>query len=224
MNEATLAHQIEENCAGMFSEMTSHYAELTLTAKKENMLELFNTLKSHEALAFEMLIDLSVVDYLHYGISDWETNRATEDGFSRAMEEEITTEMPPCSERFAVVYHLLSVTHNHRLRVKIPVSEKDPVVLSVHDIWKGANWFEREGYDLFGILFENHPDLRRILTDYGFIGHPFRKDFPLSGHVEMRYDATQKRVIYDPVQIVPRTVPKVIRKDNRYLNEGESKK
>jgi len=114
----------------------------------------------------------------------------------------------------------MSLKHNHRIRVKVFLEEKDTVLDSVHDIWKGANWFEREAYDFYGILFKGHPDLRRILTDYGFIGHPFRKDFPLSGHVEMRYDAKTQKVIYEPVEIEPRTlVPKVIRTDNRYLDE-----
>lgn len=121
--------------------------------------------------------------------------------------------------RFAVVYHFLSTIKNHRLRVKVFIEESHLVVPSVHHIWKSANWFEREAYDLYGILFEGHPDLRRILTDYGFIGHPFRKDFPLIGHVEMRYDAQLQKVIYEPVSIEPRTlVPKVIRSDNRYVD------
>ena len=126
--------------------------------------------------------------------------------------------------RLAVVYHLLSTQHNHRIRVKVPLHENDLIIPSVHDIWKAANWFEREAYDLYGVLFENHPDLRRILTDYGFIGHPFRKDFPVSGHVEMRYDAKLQKVIYEPIDLEPRTlVPKVIRNDNRYVtnNKGD---
>ena len=121
-------------------------------------------------------------------------------------------------ERFAVIYHLLSIEHNIRLRLKIFTGENNPPIIpSVSLIWNAANWFEREAFDLFGILFDGHPDLRRILTDYGFIGHPFRKDFPLSGNVEVQYDETQKKVTYQPVSIEPRTlVPKVIRQDNRY--------
>ena len=123
-------------------------------------------------------------------------------------------------KRFAVVYHLLSIKHNQRLRVKAFVNNADNVAPSVCELWKVANWFEREAYDLFGILFEGHPDLRRLLTDYGFIGHPFRKDFPVSGHVEMRYDATLQKVVYEPVDIEPRVlVPKVVRHDSRYLSE-----
>ena len=126
--------------------------------------------------------------------------------------------------RFAVVYHLLSTPKNHRLRLTVFVDEACLIVPSVHALWKCANWFEREAYDLYGILFDGHPDLRRILTDYGFIGHPFRKDFPISGHVEMRYDALLKKVIYEPVDIEPRIlVPKVIRSDNRYLDLQEVK-
>ena len=121
--------------------------------------------------------------------------------------------------RFAVVYHLLSTSKNHRLRLKVFLDESHLIIPSVHEIWKGANWFEREAYDLYGVLFDGHPDLRRILTDYGFIGHPFRKDFPISGHVEMRYDAHLQQVIYEPVDIEPRVlVPKVIRDDNRYFD------
>lgn len=172
--------------------------------------------------AFDELIDLSVVDYLMYGISDWETTKASEQGFSRGVEPQKTRDVRWDKPRFAVVYHLLSTKHNQRLRLKVFIDEAYPVVASAHSVWKGANWFEREAYDLFGILFEGHPDLRRILTDYGFIGHPFRKDFPLSGHVEMRYDATLGKVIYEPVDIEPRlSGPKVIRDDNRYRLSSE---
>ena len=123
-----------------------------------------------------------------------------------------------------MVYHLLSTQKNERLRVKVWLDDAAPLLPSVVSVWRSANWFEREAYDMFGILFENHPDLRRVLTDYGFIGHPFRKDFPVSGHVEMRYDATLKKVIYEPVEIEPRVlVPKVVRNDNRYSDkEGAS--
>ena len=127
--------------------------------------------------------------------------------------------------RFAVVYHLLSIQNNHRIRVKTFAPDEMPVVDSVINIWASANWYEREAFDFFGILFEGHPDLRRILTDYGFIGHPFRKDFPLIGNVEMRYDAEKQRVVYEPVSIEPRVlVPKVVREDHRYLIEAEEEK
>jgi NADH-quinone oxidoreductase subunit C len=161
------------------------------------------------------------VDYLQYGESDWQTDSATLQGFSRAVS--LNRPVPlQNNSRFAVVYHVLSTVKNHRLRIKVWVDDERLIVPSVHTIWKSANWFEREAYDLYGIFFDGHPDLRRILTDYGFIGHPFRKDFPLSGHVEMRYDAASQKVIYDPVDIEPRiTVPRVVRHDNRYLNKAE---
>lgn len=169
-------------------------------------------LRDHQAFLFNELIDICAVDYLHYGVYDWETQAATENGFSRGVEAHEERACILTTPRFAVVYHLLSTIKNHRIRLKVFLDEKHLVIPTAHDIWKAANWFEREAYDLFGILFEGHPDLRRILTDYGFIGHPFRKDFPLSGHVEMRYDARLGQVVYEPVDIVPRvTVPKVIR-------------
>jgi len=145
-----------------------------------------------DAAGFEQMIDLCGVDYSAYGDGAWE------------------------GRRFAIVYHLLSVTHNTRLRVRIFAEEDDfPVLESVADIWPCANWYEREAFDLYGIVFTGHPDLRRILTDYGFVGNPFRKDFPLSGHVEMRYDPEQQRVVYQPVSIEPREVtPRIIREEN----------
>jgi NADH-quinone oxidoreductase subunit C len=170
--------------------------ELTLTVDSSDYLAVCRTLCQHEHLAFEQLIDLCVVDYSTY-----------KDGAPSKFED-----MP----RFAVVNHLLSVTHNHRLRVRVFASSSDqPRVDSVNDVWSSANWYEREAFDLYGVVFEGHEDLRRLLTDYGFIGHPFRKDFPLSGHVEMRYDAEQKRVIYQPVTIEPREItPRIIREEN----------
>jgi NADH-quinone oxidoreductase subunit C len=150
------------------------------------------------------------VDYLHYGSSEWETEEATSQGFERACQPMAGGKWQ--KPRLAVVYHLLSVQHNKRLRVRAFVADDNPIIDSVVSIWACANWYEREAFDLYGILFANHPDLRRILTDYGFVGHPFRKDFPLSGNVEVRYDAMSGRVIYEPVDIIPRVlVPKVIR-------------
>ena len=192
--------------------------EITLECEIPHLKTVLYQLHTHEDFAYDQLIDLCAVDYLLYGEYDWETESATESGFSRGVERQEAKAYALSKPRFAVVYHLLSTKKNHRLRVKVFVEEDHPIVPSVHDIWKSANWFEREAYDLYGILFENHPDLRRILTDYGFIGHPFRKDFPLSGQVEMRYDACLQKVIYEPVDIEPRIlVPKVIRNDNRYL-------
>jgi len=165
-----------------------------------------------------------VAKVLTYGESEWQTRTATDSGFSRGVEREVIlpdadTQYDP--KRFAVVYQLLSVSNNFRLRLRVYAgSDNPPVVPSVVDVWSAANWFEREAFDLFGILFTGHPDLRRILTDYGFIGHPFRKDFPLSGNVEVHYDEEQGRVVYRPVNIEPRTlVPRTIRDDNRYVPE-----
>lgn len=199
------------------------YDELTIEVQPEACHDVLKTLRDHDALQFDTLIDICGVDYLHYGKFDWETDSATSTGFSRGTEPQEETAESFDKPRFAVVYHLLSTQKNHRIRVRAFLEANHLMIDSAHDIWKAANWFEREAYDLFGILFKNHPDLRRILTDYGFIGHPFRKDFPLSGHVEVRYDATLGRVIYEPVQIEPRvTVPKVIREDHRYLIEKEA--
>ena len=162
-------------------------------------------------------MDLCGVDYSTYGGSAWETKSATDKGFGRAVDNTSREEPEDEGFRYAVVYHILSLKHNMRLRVKVRLDAGQPMIDSVTSIWESANWYEREAFDLFGILFDGHQDLRRILTDYGFIGHPFRKDFPLIGNVEMRYDADKKRVVYEPVSIQERTlVPRVIRGDNRH--------
>jgi NADH-quinone oxidoreductase subunit C len=198
----------------------SRTEELTLETDLETLLETLGTLRAHDDFKFDVLIDLCVVDYLHYGISQWQTETATSTGFSRACEdEESNTAKDKPAKRFGVVYHLLSLSLNTRLRVRVALDEGEQVPSAI-EVWPVANWFEREAYDLFGVFFSGHPDLRRILTDYGFVGHPFRKDFPVSGHVEMRYDASLKRVVYEPVEIEPRVlVPKVIRDDSRYVSE-----
>jgi len=190
---------------------------------KENLLETAKILRDHQAFKFEALMDLCGVDYLDYGISEWLTDKATGVGFDRGVDHSRQLhEQKWDKPRFAVVYHLLSYSLNQRLRLKVFLDDP-PIIDSVVDIWPCANWYEREAFDLYGILFDKHPDLRRILTDYGFIGHPFRKDFPLSGEVEVRYDKTQQRVIYEPVKIQPRVlVPKVIREDSRYISEDKS--
>lgn len=168
--------------------------ELTIEVDRDHLMDACKTLRDDDRFAFDQLIDLCGVDYLDY----------------RKESEEGTRKGP----RFAVVYHLMSIKHNRRIRVRTFLDDATPVVSSVMELWPCANWFEREAFDMFGILFEGHPDLRRILTDYGFVGHPFRKDFPLSGHVEMRYDPEQKRVIYQPVTVEPRNlVPRVIREE-----------
>lgn len=200
-------------------EETVAFGELTLEVPQANLLEVCQTLRDHPELSFDCLMDLCGVDYLKYGVSEWETDHATASGFERAVDrsgrERILKWDKP---RFAVVYHLLSIEHNHRVRLRVFVEEESSLLIdTVINIWPVANWFEREAFDLYGILFKGHPDLRRILTDYGFIGHPFRKNFPLIGEVEARYDATAERVVYEPVSIEPRTlVPKVIREDSRY--------
>ena len=191
--------------------------ELAIEVGSGELLEVARTLRDHPELSFEMLVDLAGVDYLDYGRAEWRTNSATATGFSRGVNRAAAHTLA-ADKRFAVVYQLLSVRYNRRLRMRVWCEElEDPVIDSVTPVWAGADWFEREAFDLFGILFRGHPDLRRILTDYGFIGHPFRKDFPLIGNVEVRYDPQLKRVIYEPVSIEPRTlVPRVIRHDNRY--------
>ncbi len=185
----------------------------TLEIEKSALLKTAKELRDDPAQAYEALIDLCGVDYSEYGKSEWVTTKATGTGFDRAAERKNEyTNIVWDKPRFAVVYHLLSYTHNRRLRLKVFLDDEPPIIPSVVNIWPAANWFEREAFDLYGILFDGHPDLRRILTDYGFIGHPFRKDFPLSGTVEVRYDAKEGRVIYVPVDIEPRVlVPKVIR-------------
>ncbi len=182
---------------------------------------------------FDELMDLCGVDYSEFGVDEWSTEDASEQGFSRGVEARtagrFSFENPPpissaTEKRFAVVSNLLSVSTNARVRIKTFCEDDNfPRVDSVVDVWSSANWYEREAFDLFGIHFDGHPDLRRILTDYGFVGHPLRKDFPLIGHVEMRYDPGQRRVIYEPVSIEPRVnIPKVIREDNRYEGPDQS--
>lgn len=212
-----LAQLLVTHFPDAFVSITTALNEVTVECQFDQLILSLRQLRDNSLFAFDQLIDLCAVDYLLYGIYDWETNSASEKGFSRGVERKENDGQRPAESRYAVVYHLLSTSLNHRLRVKVFIDEAKMIVPTAHHIWKGANWFEREAYDLYGILFEGHPDLRRILTDYGFIGHPFRKDFPLSGHVEMRYDAASQKVIYEPVTIEPRiSVPKVIRKDNRY--------
>ncbi len=187
---------LQDNLTRIFSgkvvSLEHKLGELTLVIRAAGMLPVLSRLRDDANLRFEQLIDLCGMDYSTYGDGAWE------------------------GKRFAVVYHLLSVTHNTRLRVRI-FAEDDglPMLDSVVDVWSCANWFEREAFDLYGIVFTGHPDLRRLLTDYGFVGNPFRKDFPLSGHVEMRYDPVQKRVIYQPVTVEPREVtPRIVREEH----------
>lgn len=211
-----LKKELEDKLDGSLLSNTVYCGEITIETNPSYAHALFKVLKNDPAFQFDMLMDVCGVDYLDYGVFEWETERATETGFSRGVEKGIEEAIDTIDKtkrpRYAVVYHLLSISLNQRLRVRV-ILDESMLVDSVADIWSSASWFEREAYDMYGILFKNHSDLRRILTDYGFVGHPFRKDFPVSGYVEMRYDATVGRVIYEPVDIQPRTlVPKVGRK------------
>lgn len=193
----TLALGLQNVLADKVANVDEQLGQLTISVLPADLLSVMQTLRDHSELSFETLIDLCGVDYSTYGAESVSENERQ-------------------GKRFAVVYHLLSIRHNRRLRVKaFPDDDEFPVMDSVIEIWPSANWFEREAFDLFGIVFTRHPDLRRILTDYGFIGNPFRKDFPLSGNVEMRYDPDQQRVIYQPVTIEPRQItPRVIREEH----------
>ena len=189
-----LAEQIRQHFADRIDDCIVDFGELTVVVNPSQLLDVCQDLRDDAAFACEILIDACGVDYSEYG-GDWQ------------------------GDRFAVAYQLLSIQHNHRIRVRVFVDGEPPIVPSVINIWNSADWFEREAFDLYGIVFEGHPDLRRILTDYGFVGHPFRKDFPLSGNVEMRYDPDKQRVIYQPVSIETRiNQPKVIREDHRYVS------
>lgn len=189
MNE-TLQTALGELLGAKIARLDEYVGELTIEVKRADLIDVMRALRDQPSLYFEQLIDLCGVDYLSYADGAWD------------------------GPRFAVVYHLLSVRNNQRLRVRVYAEDDFPVVASVIDIWPSANWYEREAFDLYGIIFEGHPDLRRLLTDYGFVGHPFRKDFPLIGNVEMRYDPEQQRVIYQPVTIEHRIlVPRIVRED-----------
>jgi NADH-quinone oxidoreductase subunit C len=215
----TLAAAVATRLGARVRRAPSSCGELTLEVAPEQYLEACCELRDAPELAFEQLVDLCGVDYLEYGRAEWQTTAATGSGFSRGVQRGGEPAPPPVDGRFAVVVHLLSVSKNWRVRVRCRCAAGEPPLIeSLCGVWAAANWFEREAFDLYGILFKGHPDLRRILTDYGFIGHPFRKDFPLSGNVEVRYDPEKGRVVYEPVSIEPRiVVPKVIRHDHRYL-------
>lgn len=197
--------------------------ELTIEVAPQDLIEVAIFLRDDVDCSFEQLIDVCGVDYLSYGDSEWDVGGS---GFTRGVKREFSFEDSELDEdkpefegkRFAAVTHLLSIKNNQRIRVKVYCDDNEfPLVDSLTDVWSSANWFEREAFDLFGIMFNGHPDLRRILTDYGFSGHPFRKDFPLIGQVEMRYDEELERVVYEPVSIEPRTlVPRIIREDGRF--------
>ncbi len=228
----TLSQKLAQTFAGRLLSNNLELGEVTIEVAAADYLSVCQALRDEDDFAFEILLDLCGVDYLSYGQDEWKTS-ASANGFSRGVEKashgrlQFGDELPQIKgdrKRFAAVSHLLSIKNNHRLRVRVYAEDDDyPVVKSLVNIWNGVNWFEREAFDLYGIHFDGHPDLRRILTDYGFVGHPFRKDFPLSGNVEMRYDAEKKRVVYEPVSIEPRVlVPRVIRKGHEPLSEDDA--
>jgi NADH-quinone oxidoreductase subunit C len=219
-----LHNRIQERFGEVIRDAKVALGELTIELAPTELLDTCLALRDEQDFLFEQLLDVCGVDYAAYGKAEWATEETTSTGFSRGvdvnsaarlagLDEELSVETNSEARRFASVYHLLSVTNNQRLRIRVfAPDEQLPVIPSVIELWSSANWFEREAFDLFGIIYEGHPDLRRILTDYGFIGHPFRKDFPLSGNVEVRYDAEKQRVIYQAVSIEPRVlVPRVIR-------------
>lgn len=232
---ASLAERLASQFPGAQVDVAQPRGEVTLDVAPDDWHATCRTLR--DSFGFEQCMDISGVDYLGYGSDEWDTTDVSSEGFSRGVEgrgpgrfkwgEQPSGSSAPGHRRFAVVAHLLSMQHNARLRVRcFAADDALPVVASVVDLWAGVNWFEREAFDMYGILFEGHPDLRRILTDYGFVGHPFRKDFPLIGNVEVRYDNEKQRVVYEPVTSVePRVgVPRVIRDDARYKTaEGEGR-
>lgn len=212
-----LAATFRERLGGSLVSIEGDRGELALEVRSQDILSVGMVLRDEPEFSYRQLSDLSGVDYGTYGVADWQTNSASNTGFSRAVGSGRSDTEKPVERRFAVAYHLLSMEHNRRLRLKAFLPETEPRIASVCEVWPSANWYEREAFDLFGIVFDGHPDLRRILTDYGFIGHPFRKDFPLEGYVEVRYDPDKQRVVYQPVTIENRVlVPRVIREDQRY--------
>nr|WP_322098978.1 NADH-quinone oxidoreductase subunit C [Halothiobacillus diazotrophicus] len=220
---------LESTLGAMINHLTVALDEITIDVSAQNWLAVATTLAQSPSTAFDQCIDLCGIDYLEYGQKEWAGEESVSyTGYSRGVEPASNARLKfgddaqPSNSgrpRFAVVAHLLSYTHNWRVRVRIACADDAaPVVPSVVRVWPTVNWFEREAFDLFGILFDDHPDLRRLLTDYGFVGHPFRKDFPLIGHVEVRFDPEKNRVVYEPVSIEPRVlVPKVHRHDSRYI-------
>ncbi|MCK9539454.1 NADH-quinone oxidoreductase subunit C [Dokdonella sp.] len=209
--------------------------ETTIEVAPQAWLEVMTALRDEADFRFEQLTDLCGVDYLSWGEAEWDTTDVSAEGFSRGVEGEGPGRFSwagrprdvAIPHRFAVVAHLLSISHNRRVRVRAFCDDDElPSLPTLTGLWSGANWFEREAFDLFGIVFEGHPDLRRILTDYGFVGHPFRKDFPLIGNVEVRYDPEKQRVVYEPVTSVePRVlVPRVVRDDSRFEQASAERK
>jgi NADH-quinone oxidoreductase subunit C len=215
-----MAAAVAASLADRVARRESALGELLYDVAAADLVAVATQLRDDPSLCFEVLIDVSGVDYMDYGRSEWRTVGSANRGFGRAVNRGGSGGAHD-GPRFAVVYQLLSITHNERLSLRAYCTDnEDPVLETLTGVWASANWFEREAFDLFGVVFTGHPDLRRILTDYGFIGHPFRKDFPLVGNVEVRYDEQKQRVVYEPVEIVERTlVPRVIRDDHRYEPE-----
>lgn len=224
-----IGRRVEELLGDRVVSVQEDVRQLIVEVKPRDWIDSCTRLRDDEALAFDMLMDLCGVDYLGYGDDEWETAEASGSGFSRGVDHlgpgrfdwASRPEAEQIPNRFAVVCQLLSTTHNHRVRLRCHPEEADfPSLPSLVEVWASANWYEREAFDLYGIVFEGHPDLRRLLTDYGFIGHPFRKDFPLIGNVTVRYDEDRQRVVYEPTEIEPRVlVPRVIRRDSRYVGD-----
>jgi len=214
---AALAEQLADQFSDKGCDVISQLGEITLVIPSEHLIEVATELRDAENFLFKELIDLCGVDYSGFGQSEWVTTSASGTGFGRGVEAGKAARDDHPTD-FASVYHLLSIANNLRMRLRVYLDSEQPLVDSVVGVWRGADWFERESFDLYGILYNGHSDLRRILTDYGFMGHPFRKDFPLEGNVELRFDPEKNRVVYEPVTIDSRTlVPRVIREDNRYL-------
>jgi NADH-quinone oxidoreductase subunit C len=225
-----LARSLKDAFGDKLADCRVDRGEVTVEVRPNDLYKVMESLHDRDEFRFDLLADIAGVDYAAFGQDEWITEQASGQGYSRGVDGFTTGRLgltgiygvqeikSNTGRRFAAVYHLLSVALNQRLRVKCFAADDNfPMLDSVVPVWNGANWFEREAFDLFGIVFNGHPDLRRILTDYGFVGHPFRKDFPLIGNVEVRYDEERRRVVYEPVSIEPRVlVPRVIRNDSRY--------
>ncbi len=229
MKKVSLEKQLQSHFGDLITNIVVQHGEISAEVSPENWQQVCTQLRDDAQFSFEQLIDLCGIDYLSFGQGEWQTEGVSSTGFSRGRFSWENRETEKMEKRFAVVINILSIKHNRRLRLKCFAPDTGILAVpSLIKVWSSANWFEREAFDLFGIIFVGHPDLRRILTDYGFIGHPLRKDFPLIGNVQVRYDDEKGRVVYEPVSIEPRVnIPKTIRKDARYVDiqeqlEGDS--
>ena len=229
MKKVSLEKQLQSHFGDLITNIVVQHGEISAEVLPENWQQVCTQLRDDAQFSFEQLIDLCGIDYLSFGQGEWQTEGVSSTGFSRGRFSWENRETEKMEKRFAAVINILSIKHNRRLRLKCFAPDTGILAVpSLIKVWSSADWFEREAFDLFGIIFVGHPDLRRILTDYGFIGHPLRKDFPLIGNVEVRYDDEKGRVVYEPVSIEPRVnIPKTIRKDARYVDiqeqlEGDS--